>query len=262
MDGKIIVGSFNVRVPTDPEPNDWASRKDRLCRDLKRLEYDIFGAQEAVPMQIADMEAAGYEHRGHGRNEELAGEGTPVFFRAARFEALEDKTIWLSETPDVFSIDYGSSLPRVATIVRFRDRETGRELVFANVHLAHRKIDAECRVKQLSVLLRELKKYQTAGLPVILTGDFNAHPDGPTYRLAAEQFRDSSKISQTPPVCREGRTFHGYKRVRPEDRIDSPIDFIFVSEGITVLSYESFDNFDENGLASSDHFPQKAVIRL
>ena len=258
----ITVGSFNVRVPCDPEPNDWASRKDRVHRDLKRLRFDIFGAQEAVPMQVADLDAAGYEHRGHGRKEDRSGEGTPVFFRADRFEPLEDKTIWLSETPDVFSVDYGSSLPRIATIVRFRDRETGRELVFANVHLAHRAIDAECRVKQLSVLLAELKKYQAAGLPVILTGDFNAHPDSSAYLLAAEQFRDSSKISQTPPVCREGRTFHGYKRVRPEDRRDLPIDYIFVSDGITVLSYESFDNFDENGLASSDHFPQKAVIRL
>jgi len=262
MDEKIIVGSFNVRVPGDREPNDWAGRKVRIYQDLNRLQYDIFGAQEAVAEQIADLETAGYEHLGHGRNSDLSGEGTPIFFRAVRFEPLEDRTFWLSETPDVFSINYGSSLPRIATIVRFRDRKTGRELVFSNVHLAHRPNEIECRKKQISVLLTELEKYQLAGLPVILTGDFNAHPDEPVYRLTAERFRDSAKISQTPAVRLEGRTIHNYRKVRLENERDLPIDYIFVSEGITVLDYESFNNFNENGLASSDHYPQKAVIRL
>ena len=261
MNSEIIIGSFNVRVPCDPAPHDWENRKKRVHKDLTTLQYDIFGAQEAVPVQIADMEKAGYRHLGHGRNQDLSGEGTPVFYRSERFEPLADKTFWLSETPEVFSMDYGSTLPRIATIVHFRDRQTGRELVFANVHLEHRLNNEECRKNQICVLLRELKTFQTAGLPVILTGDFNAHPDEAAYKLCAEQFCDAFRISQTPPVRPEGKTFHSFQKSRKNEITDQPIDFIFVSKGITVLSYESFDNFKDD-LPSSDHYPQKAVIRL
>ncbi len=261
MSSELIVGSFNVRVPCDPAPHDWENRKIRVLKDLSTLQYDIFGVQEAVPVQIADMEKAGYRHLGHGRNEDLSGEGTPVFYRAERFEPLADKTIWLSETPEIFSMDYGSTLPRIATIVRFRDRQTGRELVFANVHLEHRLNNEECRKKQIGVLLRELKNFQAAGLPLILTGDFNAHPDEAAYKLCAERFSDSSRISQTPPIRPEGKTFHSFQKSRKNEITDEPIDFIFVSKGITVLSYESFDNFKDD-LPSTDHYPQKAVIRL
>ena len=261
MDSTISIGSFNVRVPCDPAPNDWESRKSRVHRDLIKLEYDIFGAQEAVPVQIADMEKAGYRHLGHGRDKDLAGEGTPVFYRPERFEPLENKTIWLSGTPEVFSMDYGSTFPRIATIVHFRDRQTGREMVFANVHLEHRLNNEECRKNQLCVLLKELKACQTTGLPVILTGDFNAHPVEAAYKMAAELFCDASRISQTPPVVPEGKTFHGFLKSRKDAITDLPIDYIFVSKGIAVLSYESFDNFKDE-LPSSDHYPQKAVILL
>lgn len=261
MDSSIIIGSFNVRVPCDPAPNDWENRKIRVHQDLLLLQYDIFGAQEAVPMQIDDMEKAGYKHLGHGRNQDLSGEGTPVFYRTERFEPLDDKTIWLSETPDACSKDYGSTLPRIATIVHFRDQRTGREFVFSNVHLEHRVNNAECRKKQLEVLLKELNSCQAAGLPIILTGDFNAHPDEPAYQMAAEQLRDAARISQTPPVFPEGKTYHGFVKAEKDKILDQPIDFIFVSDGITVLAYESFNNFKDE-LPSSDHYPQKAVIQL
>ena len=78
MNSEIIIGSFNVRVPCDPAPNDWENRKKRVQKDLTTLQYDIFGAQEAVPIQIADMEKAGYRHLGHGRNQDLSGEGTQI----------------------------------------------------------------------------------------------------------------------------------------------------------------------------------------
>ena len=257
----MIIGSFNVRVPVDPPPNDWENRKILVYRDLDILQYDIFGVQEAVPMQIADLEKAGYRHLGHGREQDLSGEGTPVFYRARRFEPLENKTIWLSETPNLFSTDYGTSFPRIATMARFRDHRTNRELVFANVHLDHRQNNEECREKQIAVLLRELKTCLKMGLPVILTGDFNAAPDEPAYALTAKLFCDSFRISKTPPVRPEKKTFHGFLKAKKDQLSDRPIDYIFVSRGITVLTCESFDNFKDD-LPSSDHYPQKAVIRL
>ena len=261
MSEVLTVGSFNVRVPCDKEPNDWPNRGKRLLSDLDRLQFDVFGVQEAVPMQIADIEAAGYKHLGHGRNPDRSGESAALLYRPERLEALSEKTIWLSETPDVYSLDYGTTLPRVATYARFRDRRTGREFVFANVHLQHRNAP-ECRANQIAVLLKHLEKYLTAGVPVILTGDFNAPPDEPAYQLTAGRLHDAAKISQTPPALTEGRTFHGYKPVRPETSRNLPIDYVFVSDGIEVQSYESVNNFDAAGLASSDHYPQKALIRF
>jgi hypothetical protein len=46
-----------------------------------------------------------------------------IFYRRARFELLETKDYWLSETPEVVgSKSWGSSLPRMVTWARFRIR--------------------------------------------------------------------------------------------------------------------------------------------
>jgi endonuclease/exonuclease/phosphatase family metal-dependent hydrolase len=57
---------------------------------------------------------------------------------------LESGQFWLSENPDEkFSKSWDSSLPRVATWVRLKDKKSdGREVLFANTHFDHRGVEA------------------------------------------------------------------------------------------------------------------------
>ena len=77
---------------------------------------------------------------------------------------------------------------------------------------------------------------------------------GESIRLAKGVLRDSFDLTETPhtgPVC----TSHGYKP--PATR---RIDYIFVSEHVSVERFEVIDNFTDTDTASSDHFPLRAEI--
>ena len=61
-----------------------------------------------------------------------------------RVDLLESETRWLSPTPTRRgSRGYGADLPRIATIVRLRDRVSGHVFGLANTHLDPRSPDLE-----------------------------------------------------------------------------------------------------------------------
>ena len=205
------------------------------------------------------MKEFGFRHIGHGRNRNLAGEAVPVFYDPRRFDVVEARTLWLSKTPQVYSLSEKANLPRIVTVGVFREKASGREFVFANTHL-HHKNQEDCHPEQIRAILNELTPYIQRGMAVFLTGDFNSSPSGIAYKEAAKVFRDAYLVSGQKPVEQEERTFHGFGRMRfkPGYRID----FIWVSPDVKVLRYESVNNFDERGIASSDHYPQLAEVEF
>ena len=254
---RLTIVSFNIRVPVDPPPNDWATRKKRAIADIRRMKPDLFGLQEAVPQQIADLETLGYLHIGHGRERDLKGEASPVFYDPRRFEVVESRTVWLSKTPQVYSLAEGASLPRIVTVGIFREKAGGRKFVFANTHLHHRNHEI-CHPEQMRAILDELEPYIRRGMTVFLTGDFNSFPTGVAYKMAAEVLCDAYLKSEKKPVMPHVRTSHGFGRIlqKPGDRID----YIWTTPDVRVLRYESVNNFDDQGLASSDHYPQLSEV--
>ena len=261
---RLTVVSFNIRCPKDKAPNDWAHRKERVIRDLRRMKPDIFGLQEATPKQIAALQVLGYRHIGHGRNRDLKGEATPVFYDPRRFEVVEERTVWLSRTPRVYSLAEGADMPRVVTLGVFREKKSGREFVFASTHL-HHKNQKVCHMEQIRAVLDALAPYIRRGMTVFLTGDFNSSPAGIAPRETAKVLRDAYLVSETKPVQPEPCTFHGFAPVVSisASRKRKPrIDFIWVTPDVRVLRYESVNNFDEKKLASSDHYPQLAEVEF
>lgn len=256
---RLTVVSFNIRNPKDKAPNDWAHRKERVINDLRRLKPDIFGLQEATPKQIASLKVLGYRHIGHGRERNLKGEATPVFYDSRRFELVEERTAWLSKTPRVYSLAEGADMPRVVTLGVFREKTSGREFVFASTHL-HHKNQKVCHPEQIRVVLDELAPYLRRGMTVFLTGDFNSSPAGFAPKETAKVLRDAYRTSERKPVMPQNRTFHGFGRYlnQPGPRID----YIWVTPDVRVLRYESVNNFDEKKLASSDHYPQLAEVEF
>lgn len=257
----IVLATFNVRVPCDGAPNDWASRRPRVREVIAAGKFDIFGVQEAVAEQVSSIiEDTGFAKIGGGRDDFAEkGEHCCIFYRRERFELLDGGTFGLSETPDVPGVrSWGAACPRIATWGRFRDRKTGREFCFYNTHLDHR--SEEARRKGVELVVAHAGK-NCRGVPLVLTGDFNALPGSDAYRCAASLLNDAKSVSESGHRGPDF-TFQKYGAL-PEKRLENPqpIDYIFVSRGVRVLSHVTMDAMPGGGYAS-DHFPVVAELAL
>lgn len=260
----LTVGSFNVRCPFDKAPNDWDTRAPRLLKTLEDVKFDIFGVQETVPKQLQTLsENTDYKIIGHGRDEDHGGESSSIVYCPKRLELISEETFWLSETPDIFSKSWGSGLPRIGTIGIFKDKLTGTTFAFANTHLHHERM-FETQKNQVAVVLQRLKPYMDKGLPAILTGDFNSEPSNMAATYVSTILDDARLVSKTPPTGPMNETFHAFifdPQQRNPNSLKERIDYIFTSRKlIDVLAFQTIDNFDENQLASSDHYPIRATI--
>ena len=261
MSENLVIGSYNLRTPgsKDPEPNDWESRMPRIRADIARLGYHIWGAQETIDFYVPHIcRGNNFVSIGCGRCENGDGEACHIYYDRERLEVEKHVTFWLSSEPEKYSIVPGAIHPRICTAGIFRDKETGREFIFANTHLEHRV--KELQQTQLEYLFAHLYK-SFPSLPLILTGDFNAYPDSAAVRYAAGRLFDAWLLSRIP-VTHKGATFHGYRSSAECRAHTDRIDYIFVSSGITVESLEVIDNFVAPDTASSDHFPLRAEINF
>ena len=257
---KLRIVSFNLRVPVDKPPHDWKQRKIRLLKDIKRMNPDIMGVQEATIFHHAELKTLkDYRCIGSNTDRDKRSEGVQIYYNAKRFMVINQTTTWLSDTPQVQSFAQGANLPRVVTVGVFKERSSGRYFVVANTHL-HHKNQMVCHPEHGRALLRALKPYLEDQMTVFITGDFNSTPAGPVPQALAKTFKDAHEVSETPPVQPETRTYHGYRPRTKKPRGGHRIDFIWVTPNVRVLRYESVDNFDKDGLASSDHYPQCADV--
>ncbi len=255
----IVFATFNVRVPVDPAPNDWASRRPRVREVVAAGKFDVFGVQEAVLEQVSSIaEDTGFARIGGGRDDFAEkGEHCCIFYRKERFELLDGGTFGLSKTPGVPGVkSWGSACPRIATWGRFRDKTTGREFCFYNTHLDH--VSEEARSKGIELVVAHAAE-NCKDLPIVLTGDFNAYPDSDTYKRAAALLRDAKSVSESGHGGPE-LTFQKYGGLSGK-RLENPqpIDYIFVSSGVRVLSHVTMDAMP-GGAYASDHFPVVAGL--
>ena len=259
MPENLIVGSYNLRTPgsNDPFPNDWESRMPRIRADIAKMGYHIFGSQETIDFYTPHIcQGNSFASIGHGRCENSDGEACNIYYDTEKLDLLFYETFWLSATPEVYSIVPGAIYPRICTAGIFAQKSTGKKFIFANTHLEHRV--KELQKSQLEYLFARLEA-QYEKLPLILTGDFNAYPDAPAAAYALSKLKDARALSAAP-VTHSGATYHGYLSDPALRTHTAPIDYILVSEGIEVKTFEVPDNFTAQDTASSDHFPLRAEI--
>ncbi len=259
-DTALRVMSFNVRYnnPGDGE-HAWPLRAARVAGLVSFHAPDVIGMQEALAGQIADLAAAlpGYAWFGVGRDDgQAGGEFSPVFYRPDRLEKLDGGTFWLSQTPAVpGSKSWDAALTRIATWARFRDRLSGQEFFYLNTHFDH--IGQQARVESARLIQLQAQTL-AAGLPIVVTGDFNVQPDNPAYATMTAFLRDARVASETPAYGPEG-TFYGFTVER-----DAPgvrIDYVFVSPAVRVLRAATLAD-QWNGHYASDHVPVLADVKL
>ncbi len=257
-DPAIDVMSFNIRLDTQHDgPNAWPHRAGMVAGFVNDQIPDLLGMQEVLWHQYLYLDSAliGYGSVAAGRDDGLReGEACPVFYRLGRFDRLDRGSFWLSATPDVpGSVGWGAALTRVATWVRLYDKVRQDTLLFINTHFDH--VSDSARVMSSGLLLGRLKEL-AGNNDFIITGDFNARPGSLAIeRMTEEGYAvDSFILSETPPSG-ESYTFNGFKEEPGEGRID----YIFVREGMKVLSHKTHRVIEE-GIFISDHWPVTARV--
>lgn len=257
-DPAIDVMSFNIRLDTQHDgPNAWPHRAGMVAGFVNDQIPDLLGMQEVLWHQYRYLDSAliGYGSVAAGRDDGLReGEACPVFYRLGRFDRLDRGSFWLSATPDVpGSVGWGAALTRVATWVRLYDKVNEDTLMFMNTHFDH--VSDSARVMSSGLLLGRLKEL-AGNNDFIITGDFNARPGSLAIeRMTEEGYAvDSFILSETPPSG-ESYTFNGFKEEPGEGRID----YIFVREGMKVLSHKTHRIIEE-GVFISDHWPVTARV--
>ena len=271
---ELTLATFNIRYE-NPEENDWRAwpnRIGRVVRSIRGINPDVFGIQESLHGQSADLRASltDYDFHGIGRDDgKREGEYSAILFRRDRFEKSAGGTFWLSDFPEQpGSKTWGNGYPRVATWLRLVDRASGKGFYVYNTHWDHQ--NQHSREKAAPLLSSRIDNREHPGDPVVLLGDFNATEGNP----AVDYFTGKSvtlagnrptswpnALADTYQALHAGvknrRTLHFWEGHRTGW---VKVDHILVSRGASI---EAADIRVEKSRKDqpSDHFPVWATVR-
>lgn len=258
-DGTVRVMTYNLRGVNDPPPKDWKTRLPLVEHLLDEHDPDLLGVQEARWYQVRDLARAlpDYGWIGLGTQGGTRDQFLSIFYRKQRFEVLDFDHFWLSDTPSVIgSATWGNGYVRMVTWGKFRDRRTGRVLYQANTHLDN--MSADSRVKSARLILDRVREFQ-AGVPVVLTGDFNsAAGASPVYSIltGADGFRDTWTTA-----ARRGPQYRTENHWLPPERDGKRIDWI-LARGAVRTVWTEIDPYRDGEVYPSDHDPVIAHLKL
>ena len=252
---------FNVRCSSamgDGE-NHWSKRREVLFRTIERFDPDLLGLQEVISDQADEIRARfakTHTFVGVGREDgKRKGEFAAILFRSNRFELLDQGHIWLSEQPESpGSVSWDSSLTRMASWVKLRDKQNGSrgEFIFLNTHFDH--IGEIARLESAKLLEKRLNELSNGRLAVIFAGDLNCTEDDSPLPVLLQRLADAYRKVH-PRREPDEQTFHGFEGETQGSRID----FILHSPQFHATQCD-IDRSNEAGRYPSDHFPVTCIM--
>ncbi len=260
---EVAVLSQNLRVDaSDGEENEIYLRSDRFLWLIDEYQPDLMGLQEFTPswdfFLYAELEERGYDivYKYRGINSQ---EATPIAFKKDKFELLEEKYFWLSDTPEEESPswdDGDGKRNRIVTECIFKEKKSGIKFVHLNTHFGL----TDTSEINSSELLHYWVKEKYADMPVILTGDFNMREEGLgyPYLMTGESTGEGEPLflNSRHAAAEKGNdcgTSNGFKVRDSFDQYTSIIDFVFVTKQIQPTYYSVLTDKPE-GKFVSDHF--------
>ena len=255
---KLKVMTFNIRYGTaDDGENSWQYRKENLFNEIRKLNPDLLGLQEALAFQINEILEAvpEYSFAGVGRDDgKQAGEYSCILYKKNQFRLDTTETFWFSNTPNVpGSNDWGNSITRICTWIKVTDKLAGKSFYHYNIHIDH--LSQPSREKSTEFLIDKISK-ENNFKNVIITGDFNCGDENPAVQtITSTGLIDTYRILH-PKNPNEG-TFNDFKGIMTGEKID----FIFVSKDFNTVDSEIIRT-NVNGKYLSDHFPVMSNLIL
>ncbi len=234
---KLKVMSFNVYY-SQLTPERTGLVVERISEEMP----DILGIQEGMPAtcnRILDALSDVYEMVGIGREGDDESENCNIFYNAEKFTLIDSGTIWLTRTPDRYSVFAGAQMPRIATYVLLERKSDGQRFVHANTHYD---LASDTVRKAESIFLSEYLAEEFGEMyPTVITGDFNCTEGTAGYTALIDAgYRPTNAYGEIRPTYQSWGTKESY------------IDFTFVNEMFPVKSYKVCDG-TINGEYPSDH---------
>jgi endonuclease/exonuclease/phosphatase family metal-dependent hydrolase len=247
---------YDNRNNRDPFEELWDVRKTEL---INSIDFNTAGnanvvcLQEVLHNQLHDIldglnenvEKRGeWTYYGVGRSDGLTkGEYAPILYRERDWIMLENRTFWLSETPDHPSVGWDAALERIVTMVTLQSRASSETRInFFNTHFDHRGVVA--RKKSSQLIVDKMKNYNS--YPSFLCGDFNTEPtDEPYQILTGAGYRDARVVIPKKYSYGFTSTFSGFNR---NEEVNTIIDYIWspsFTKGIGELreSYSMYGKY-------------------
>lgn len=258
------VMTYNLRVPVDSEWRAWSHRIDHIDWLFHKEQPTTMGTQEAHVWQVVELmdkirARFGDRFRAirRGVYADGTGPGNGVIYDNDRLRLDDHGYWWFSDTPGVAgSKSWGNDQPRMMVWLRFHDRRTGRDFVHINAHLDHQ--SAESRNKSAALIRDKIPGF---GLPVVVTGDFNAEPGSPVHATMTEGGTHDSWNSTAQRLTQEWNTTNGWSTALHDT--GHRIDWIIATAAVDVLQAGINHWYPHDHLhVASDHWAYQAKLRL
>lgn len=236
--------SFNIRFD-DVGGVPMRNRRALVLKTIYDADPDSFGVQEATPqwMNTLRLMLPEYGSVGVGRDGGNKGEYSAVFYKKDKYKLVDSDTFWLSETPEVPSKSWNSSLRRICTWAVLENRKTGEQYVHVNSHYDHKSTEA---MREAAKLICAFVNEKFPDMPVFFTADMNADPYSQVYRTMTATFKDTRTNA---PITTDTETFHDM--FNGNERI---IDYVMYRGAVTPTMYRVI-TAPVAGRYVSDHFP-------
>lgn len=253
------VGTYNLRYDNPRDSgNLWKDRLPRVTALIEFHDFDLLGTQEGLQHQIDAIAKAlpNYSYYGIGRDDGVyAGEHSAIFYKKDKFTLIKKGDFWLSATPEKPGFGWDAKINRICSWVLLKHNASGQNIYFFNVHYDHQGIQA--RIESSKLILSKIKSI-AAGVPVILTGDFNGDHQSDWYKNIANSNYLFDSFTKVAKAYIPNGSFQGFG---PNLNRDQVIDHIFTSKHFNVQKWGVLtDSYD--GKFPSDHFPILSLLNL
>jgi endonuclease/exonuclease/phosphatase family metal-dependent hydrolase len=290
------VSTYNIRNWKRTAGGKWSVRGPLVAKTILSRHQDVVGLQEAdfntvggisqIQSLLRMLNAKGADYRLVITD---TSAGTRIIYNAATLSVERAGARRLTSV--------AGDVKRYVVWAVFTQQSTGRRFYFATTHLvndpkpvATKKCSGaqskyyKMRLKQAGQVMDEIRVSNTAGLPVILTGDMNSHkvhcPTNAPYRVYVGAGLvdplgnpDRSRVPVNPTtevrIHSEWDSSNHYARtpVRHNTINAHHVDYVFVSGQVRTLEYEIVVNINDStlkyvGRHASDHNMVRATVLI
>ncbi|MFY0407850.1 endonuclease/exonuclease/phosphatase family protein [Solicola sp. PLA-1-18] len=259
------VATYNVQKDS---LRSWKPRRAKVASLLRTGNADAFAIQEAngphkgsslkFPARDLDNLLGPYtivKTRIDRGTRQLSTTGRYIFYKPARLTPGRSGEMSLGGK-------------QYAVWSEMTDRATGSRFMMVNAHLVNGNTAARDRVRraQTRTLVAKTRTVNTAGLPLVVAGDFNTHrdhaSDAPTKVLKQSGFVNSYDVA-AKRVKSSYSSNNQLRRKPPRKYLHA--DYVWVSRGTSVSRWSQAIRLRKGkfvGTIPSDHNPVFASIRL